>query len=553
MSFDAERAKEERRMEVEALRAIFFEEFFVEEEVRTLHLEEDEVKAFAIRINPYTASADTNHLAVDLRVEFGEEYPCTAPPKDIDLSLVKGSLSDWALADLREMLRREARALVGEAMIFALIEKLKELLQLYNEDNKLGLFAYLGDETVLQIFGLLDVHDLVSAALVNTYWHRISLDDSLWQYHTERYFGHVLQKRAPELLLEESWYEQFKSYYGRRRFHVSDGLRYTAVVMERVGTGDIWVEPFTSATKEMIAYRSSNEEPLTQLEENEEKIAKDKGDEDEGEEEKEDWAYEGGKKAWMQQFENEFVQLSPPNSLLDHYSEYFTLRLHRGRMLALKYGREPVSIGTYTFLTAKTGMLWFRQKKWLQEAINLSGRSCKWVGRILGFFCWNCKWENPYQPTSRFFHQVVGRIARGPIAVSRSHNTFFHTIREQPIRLDFISTKSNLNNNAERSASWHDLLEPPVSKEPASSSSSSSLPKAVTEYQHYILNQARHVIQQVTNSTQVKLTDEFVLTLKRPVAGMEKKLQMHCAQIIYHRINVWSYPPCPHLFTDNGC
>ncbi len=69
---------------------------------------------------------------------------------------------------------QQSESLVGQPMVFLLIEKLKEHLELFNDCMNEGSFIMLSDELVVKVFNHLSPKELARMAMVNKNFKRLS-------------------------------------------------------------------------------------------------------------------------------------------------------------------------------------------------------------------------------------------------------------------------------------------------------------------------------------------------------------------------------------------
>jgi len=166
-------------MEVEVLQSIFCDEF--------TELTEEEGFAFKIKVVPFTANAKKNYVGAELVVKFGSVergYPYRAIPEVLKVQpLVSQSLSTISSENAKyitERLVRNAKEFIGEAMIFSIVENLKDLLLDENYYAVEGQFAVFSDEILLLVFGYFSMATLLEVRKVNRMWNRLVTDYSVW-------------------------------------------------------------------------------------------------------------------------------------------------------------------------------------------------------------------------------------------------------------------------------------------------------------------------------------------------------------------------------------
>mmetsp|Transcript_44878 Transcript_44878/g.65598 ORF Transcript_44878/g.65598 Transcript_44878/m.65598 type:complete len:296 (+) Transcript_44878:144-1031(+) len=115
---------EEQSMEVEALEAIYMEEYT---KIADSPLE------YKIFLEPIQGGGeDENHVAIDMMVKYPETYPEVAP--EITINNRRG-LGDHQIPEIMELVNTTAEENIGMAMIFTIAEAVKEWL---NENNVKG-------------------------------------------------------------------------------------------------------------------------------------------------------------------------------------------------------------------------------------------------------------------------------------------------------------------------------------------------------------------------------------------------------------------------------
>jgi hypothetical protein len=120
--FDA--LAEEQAMEAEALESIFVDDF-----------EQISVSPFhwSIKLQPFPAEDEENHVAVSLDVIIPSEYPNIIP--ELKIEMIKG-LNDTQIETITELANKSAEENVGMAMIYTICEEIKEWLIANNEPPK---------------------------------------------------------------------------------------------------------------------------------------------------------------------------------------------------------------------------------------------------------------------------------------------------------------------------------------------------------------------------------------------------------------------------------
>ncbi|KAL1525264.1 hypothetical protein AB1Y20_020129 [Prymnesium parvum] len=119
---------EEQAMELEALEAIYMEDF--------TRVEGADPPAFTLKLVPVTgAGDDVNHVCVSLSVAYTPKYP-EAPP-ELKVFAVKG-LDEAQLAELQDLVvgASKSEALAGTAMVYAIVEQAQEWLAQHNHPDR---------------------------------------------------------------------------------------------------------------------------------------------------------------------------------------------------------------------------------------------------------------------------------------------------------------------------------------------------------------------------------------------------------------------------------
>eukprot|EP01097_Dermamoeba_algensis_P001278 TRINITY_DN1488_c0_g2_i2.p1 TRINITY_DN1488_c0_g2~~TRINITY_DN1488_c0_g2_i2.p1 ORF type:complete len:395 (-),score=98.71 TRINITY_DN1488_c0_g2_i2:434-1618(-) len=115
---------DEQESEIEALKAIFLEDFLLEPAAK-----KDKEYSFKLRLVPHPGDQSRNYCAVLLHISFSRYYP-SLPPR-INVEKVKG-LSDAQLQELTNQLKERSQELVGTGMIFSLCDLTQEYLMSHN-------------------------------------------------------------------------------------------------------------------------------------------------------------------------------------------------------------------------------------------------------------------------------------------------------------------------------------------------------------------------------------------------------------------------------------
>ncbi len=109
---------EEQFLEIEALDAIFVDEF---------ELINQQPVTYEVIINADRNQEDDNYIVVKLKIEYPEEYPKVMPKFQFkNLSPVHLNISDFN--QCHAMFKEKAEEMVGEQMIFEVIENIREFL-----------------------------------------------------------------------------------------------------------------------------------------------------------------------------------------------------------------------------------------------------------------------------------------------------------------------------------------------------------------------------------------------------------------------------------------
>ncbi|KAG7399586.1 hypothetical protein PHYBOEH_008581 [Phytophthora boehmeriae] len=117
--------KEEQAMEVEALEAIYMEDF--------TKLSEDPL-SFQVRVVP-NQDGENNFVAMTLKADIPATYPDVEPTLEIILN--KG-LSDRQHKDMKELLAQQIEENMGMAMMYTLCEAVREYLVENNREGNDG-------------------------------------------------------------------------------------------------------------------------------------------------------------------------------------------------------------------------------------------------------------------------------------------------------------------------------------------------------------------------------------------------------------------------------
>jgi len=110
-------AAEEQALEIEALQSIFEEgkEFCLVSETE-----------FVLKLLPYPAGEEENHVGVSLHITYTPEYPETAPTWELEDN--KG-LSDEKFEALRNLVEETVNASLGMAMVYTVAEACQDWLK----------------------------------------------------------------------------------------------------------------------------------------------------------------------------------------------------------------------------------------------------------------------------------------------------------------------------------------------------------------------------------------------------------------------------------------
>jgi len=234
--------KEEQLEELEALKAIYMDDFFL--------LENQKNTKYAIQIIPHFEGNYQNQLTLHFEFIFPEDYPNV--PFGLEHINIKFSkpFSPELVRELREYVVRSSDELIGTPMVYNLIEKLKEYLEQINPILNEGAIIALSDESIMTVFEYLSPDDLGWVACVNKNWKRISEDSRLWREfclaESEK-FAHLKLTKG-ETLDTESLELDWKSVYLNMMHRRISEMMFVSPIMIRRGTGDEWPSHIISWT-----------------------------------------------------------------------------------------------------------------------------------------------------------------------------------------------------------------------------------------------------------------------------------------------------------------
>lgn len=114
---------------------------------------------------------------------FPTDYP-NQTIQSIQLNILEGHLPEEIVDSLATILNKEvcfyftlisqAKKLEGEAVVFALVERLKEELTYINEIVLHGEFGLVSGDIIIEIFRFLSIYDLGRIASVSKRFHKLS-------------------------------------------------------------------------------------------------------------------------------------------------------------------------------------------------------------------------------------------------------------------------------------------------------------------------------------------------------------------------------------------
>ncbi|RUS33243.1 hypothetical protein BC938DRAFT_472418 [Jimgerdemannia flammicorona] len=119
---------ERQRNELEALKAIFMDDFEVVQN-KTAWKVNANPSEFKLHLWPSLANEQERHAAIDLRVKFSKTYPRNAP--DLKLENPRG-LSPAQVQQLQQQLPAKIRELMGEEMIYEIAAHIQDFLSMHN-------------------------------------------------------------------------------------------------------------------------------------------------------------------------------------------------------------------------------------------------------------------------------------------------------------------------------------------------------------------------------------------------------------------------------------
>lgn len=112
---------EEQAMEAEALESIFVDDF---EQLSSSPYH------WKLRLLPFPAEDEENHLICSLEIKIPNTYPNVSP--DISITSLKG-LTDDQVEVLNDLAMKSSQDNIGMAMIYTIAEEVKEWLLAHNE------------------------------------------------------------------------------------------------------------------------------------------------------------------------------------------------------------------------------------------------------------------------------------------------------------------------------------------------------------------------------------------------------------------------------------
>jgi len=113
---------EEQKMEVEAIKSIFGEDY-----------KKINSKTFELTLVPYPGENEENHVSVILKIKYPSKYPEVVP--EITLTPVK-NVTKKMLEAICELAKAAAQESVGNPMVFNITEAIKEYLVANNKKEK---------------------------------------------------------------------------------------------------------------------------------------------------------------------------------------------------------------------------------------------------------------------------------------------------------------------------------------------------------------------------------------------------------------------------------
>eukprot|EP01126_Amoeba_proteus_P043375 TRINITY_DN4759_c0_g1_i11.p1 TRINITY_DN4759_c0_g1~~TRINITY_DN4759_c0_g1_i11.p1 ORF type:complete len:202 (+),score=32.31 TRINITY_DN4759_c0_g1_i11:552-1157(+) len=121
-----------------------------------------------------------------IRLPYG--YPAECPP-EISLYSLDASFPPSTLSYLERCLQRSAKEKIGAAMLYDLMEELKQLMEQVETEIAAGEFSRIPEETCVMIFRGLGIRELGRLAQTCLQLHVFAEKDIIWQPFFLRQMG----------------------------------------------------------------------------------------------------------------------------------------------------------------------------------------------------------------------------------------------------------------------------------------------------------------------------------------------------------------------------
>eukprot|EP01119_Soliformovum_irregulare_P019351 TRINITY_DN60_c0_g2_i1.p1 TRINITY_DN60_c0_g2~~TRINITY_DN60_c0_g2_i1.p1 ORF type:complete len:466 (-),score=102.99 TRINITY_DN60_c0_g2_i1:14-1411(-) len=187
--------------------------------------------SFNIKVVANFSNSSRNFMTGIFSGSFPSGYP-DEPLQDIQLKIEEGTLPGGMTEYFQDLLRSESLKLIGEPMLYVLIDKLREQLEEYNEDITEGEFLLLSNEVRYTIFTYLEAIDLARLSCTNKMIRVAADDNGIWEEVCHDEFGEL------DNIPEEVPPRYFKDLYMKRKGLAVPDLPLMLAVRSRIDTGD---------------------------------------------------------------------------------------------------------------------------------------------------------------------------------------------------------------------------------------------------------------------------------------------------------------------------
>jgi len=212
---------EERAIEIETLKSIYDREFMFYSQYK-----------YSILIS---TSMNEPNISLNALIKLDDNYPNSVP--NINLMNANFKISHQTLNYLEVLIHEKAQTLVGNCMIYELMDYLKTNLEDIEDESSFGEFSIFSDELIFNIFNYLDCLELGVVSITCTLFNRITNDDNLWKSLTKYDFPKLYKDNINNSNI--TWKDFFQRAQPKNEIKMVE-YDYYISISSRQNTGDNW-------------------------------------------------------------------------------------------------------------------------------------------------------------------------------------------------------------------------------------------------------------------------------------------------------------------------